>query len=48
MSPISLSISLCSEREGGRGDGGGEPKALDDLLPQLLVDDFDEASPSDD
>lgn len=45
---LSISFSLCSEREGGRGDRGGEPQALDDLLPQLLVDDFDEASSSND
>lgn len=36
--------SLRPEREGGAGDGRGQLEALDDLLPQLLVDDVDEAA----
>jgi len=35
---------LCSEGEGGAGDGGGQVEALGDLAPQLLVDDFHQAA----
>ena len=36
---------LCSQREGGTGDGRGQLEPLDDLLPEFLVDDINKATP---
>merc|ERR1719454_1265043 len=36
---------LGAECEGGGGDGGGEAKPLDNLLPLLLVDHLHQTSP---
>lgn len=39
---------LCAQSERGTGDARRQMQSLDDLLPQFLVDDVDEAATGDD
>ena len=43
--PMKMSL-LSAQSEGGRRDGRRQVQALDDLLPQFLVDDVDESTAS--